>query len=127
MSADAHAAIAAANQKFMEAFKGQDAAGIAALYTQEGQLLPGNNDFVTGPANIEGFWRGAMDMGIKTVKLESLELELHGETAVEVGKYTLGAEGGQALDQGKYVVVWKNDGGAWKLHRDIWNSSMPAG
>ncbi len=66
-------------------------------------------------------------MGIKTARLETLELESHGETAVEVGKYTLGGGEGQTLDQGKYVVVWKNDGGAWKLHRDIWTSSLPAG
>jgi ketosteroid isomerase-like protein len=68
-----------------------------------------------------------MGMGIKTVKLETLELEVHGEAAVEVGTYTLGAEGGQTIDHGKYVVVWKNDAGSWRLHRDIWNSSMPAG
>jgi uncharacterized protein (TIGR02246 family) len=127
MTSDVHAAIAAANQKFMDAFARQDSAGIAALYTEAGQLLPGNSDFVTGKAAIEGFWQGAMDMGIKAVELEGVELDVHGETAVEVGKYTLGAEGGQTLDQGKYVVVWKNDGGDWKLHRDIWNSSMPAG
>ena len=127
MSSDAHAAIVAANQRFMESFAGQDAAGIAALYTQDGQLLPGNSDFVTGPAGIEKFWRGAMGMGIKTVRLESLELEVHGDAAVEVGKYTLGAEGGQTVDHGKYLVVWKHDGGHWRLHRDIWNSSMPAG
>lgn len=127
MPSDARAAIAAANQKFMQSFAQQDAGAIAALYTESGQLLPGNSDFVTGTAAIQGFWQGAMEMGIKAVKLEGVELEIHGETAVEVGKYTLGAEGGQTLDQGKYVVVWKNDGGDWRLHRDIWNSSMPAG
>ncbi len=127
MSSDAHAAIAAANRRFMDSFSQGDAAGIAALYTRDGQLLPGNSDFVTGIPAIEGFWKGAMDMGIKTANLESLELEVHGETAVEVGKYTLEAEGGQTLDHGKYVVVWRNDGGTWKLHRDIWNSSLPPG
>ena len=23
------------------------------------------------------------------------------------------------------MVIWKNDGGTWKLHRDIWNTSQP--
>jgi ketosteroid isomerase-like protein len=30
------------------------------------------------------------------------------------------------MDRGKYIVVWKDEGGKWKLHRDIWNSSLPA-
>jgi hypothetical protein len=28
------------------------------------------------------------------------------------------------IDEGKYVVVWKRVGGQWKLHRDIWTSSV---
>ncbi len=31
-----------------------------------------------------------------------------------------------ALDAGKFIVVWKQEAGQWKLHRDIFNSSMPA-
>jgi hypothetical protein len=30
------------------------------------------------------------------------------------------------LDNGKYVVIWKQKGDRWKLHPDIWNSSLPA-
>lgn len=126
MSSDVQAAIAAANQRFMETFARQDAASLARLYTGDAQLLPAHSDFVTGTSAIEQFWGGALEMGIRTAKLETVEVETLGETAVEVGKYTLGDDGGQTLDQGKYVVVWKNDGGAWKLHRDIWTSSMPA-
>jgi ketosteroid isomerase-like protein len=48
-----------------------------------------------------------------------------GDTAVEVGRYTLSGEGGQVLDTGKYVVIWKKEDDAWRYHRDIWNSSMP--
>ncbi|MCG6957208.1 MAG: hypothetical protein LJF04_14560 [Gemmatimonadetes bacterium] len=29
--------------------------------------------------------------------------------------------------RGKCVVIWKNEDGAWKLHRDIWTSSVPMG
>jgi uncharacterized protein (TIGR02246 family) len=110
----------------METFKRGDAPGVAALYTANGQLLPIHSEFVTGSEAIRNFWKGAMDMGIKEVKLETLEVEDHGDTAIEVGRYTLMLEGGQVADAGKYVVVWKNLGGAWKLHRDIWTTSQPA-
>ncbi len=119
-------AIVAANGNFMEAFNKGDAAGLAALYTAEGQLLPGNSDFVTGTQAIQEFWQGAMNMGIKSAKLETIEVEGMGKTAYEVGKYQLFAAGDQMLDQGKYIVIWKQVEGKWKLHRDIWNTSMPA-
>jgi hypothetical protein len=45
---------------------------------------------------------------------------------VEVGKYTLSVAGGQVVDRGKYVVIWKQEGDEWQWHRDIWNSSLPA-
>ena len=121
-----HEAIVAANGNFMEAFNSGDAAGVAAYYTTEGQLLPGNSDFVTGTQAIADFWQAVMDMGIKSAKLETIEVEGMGKMAYEVGKYQLFGEGGQMLDQGKYIVIWKQVEGVWKLHRDIWNTSMPA-
>jgi uncharacterized protein (TIGR02246 family) len=119
-------AIAAGNEKFMAVFGQGDAAGLAALYTEKGQILPPNGDFVTGKEAIRGFWQALFDMGIKEAKLEIVEVEGHGDTAIEVSKYTLKGEGGQVLDKGKYIVIWKQEEGQWKLHRDIFNSSMPA-
>ena len=124
-SENVRAEIVAANEAFMAAFGAGDAAGVAALYTARGQLLPPNMDTMAGQAAIQAFWQGAMDMGIRSAQLETAEVEGDGDTAVEVGKYTLCGEGGQVLDQGKYIVVWKRDGGQWKLHRDIFNSSLP--
>ena len=110
----------------MTNFANQDAAGMASLYTGNGQLLPANSDVVNGPSGIQAFWQGAFDMGLREAVLETVELEDHGATAVEVGKYTLKADGGSVADQGKYVVIWKHDSGRWKLHRDIWTTSRPA-
>ncbi len=117
-------AIAAGNEKFMETFNRGDAAGLAGLYTENGQLLPTGSDFVTGTVAIQTFWQGAMEMGIKTIRLETVEAERHGDTVVEIGKYTLNGEAGSVMDRGKYIVILKQEGGQWKLHRDIWNSSL---
>jgi len=119
-------AITTANENFMAVFNQGDAAGLAALYTENGQLLPSQSDFVTGRSAIQEFWQGAMDMGTKSVKLETVDVEGCGKTAYEVGKYTLFADGEQMIDKGKYIVIWKKEDGKWKLHRDIFNTSIPA-
>jgi len=117
--------IGAANDRFMAAFEEQDAAAVAALYTKKGQVLPPNSDFVTGREAIQAFWQGAMDMGLRRAELELGEVDGLGKTAVEVSRFTLYAEGDAVADKGKYMVVWKKKGGDWKLHRDVFNSSLP--
>jgi ketosteroid isomerase-like protein len=121
-----HDAISAANENFMTVFKKGDAAGMAVLYTGNAQVLPPNKDFVTGRQAIQALLQGWMDRGVKAFKLETVEAEGYGDTASEVGRYILEGEGGQVLGQGKYIVIWKQEEGQWKLHRDIFNSSMPA-
>lgn len=126
MSQEIRDAIVAANEKFMAAFGRGDAASIAAGYTESGQILPPNSDVIAGRQGIQTFWQGVMHMGLKGVKLETVEVEGHGSAASEVGRYTLRDQGGQVVDTGKYVVIWRQEAGQWKLHRDIWNSSRPA-
>ena len=118
--------IAAADDVFMATFKQGDAAGLAALYANDGQVLPPNGDFVSGQQAIQRFWQAIFDMGIKEAQLEIVEVEKQGDTAFEVSRFKLLGESGQVLDEGKYIVIWKRDQGQWKLHRDIFNSSLPA-
>jgi uncharacterized protein (TIGR02246 family) len=121
-----HDAVLEANELFMDRFNQGDAAGMAELYTEEGQVLPPNGDFLTGRPAIQALWQGVMDMGIKEVELEIVEVEGRDDTAFEVSTYKLLDENGQTLDHGKYIVIWKQEDGDWKLHRDIFNSSVPA-
>jgi ketosteroid isomerase-like protein len=120
------AAIEAANARFSSDFAKGDAVAVASHYTAAGQAFPPNGDVARGREAIARLWKGAMDAGVKSVKLVAVEVEAHGATAHEVGTYTLLGEGGKAIDNGKYIVIWKRDGGQWKIHRDIWNTSMPA-
>ncbi len=122
---DVRAALEAGNRKFEEAVSRGDGAALAALYTPEAQLLPAQSDFVTGTKAIGEFWQGVFDSGIKAATLTTVEVNSHGDTADEVGRYELRAADGEVLDKGKYVVIWKKEDGTWKLHRDIWNTSVP--
>jgi len=118
--------IAANDGDFVAAFGRGDAAGLASFYTEDGQLLPPNSDFIRGKEAVQAFWQAVLDMGIKGIKIDIVEVEGHGDTAIEVSTYEMHGDGGQVLDAGKFIVIWKRESGQWKLHRDIFNSSMPA-
>ncbi len=120
--------IAAENEAFLTAFAKGDATAMAMTYTEDGQALPPNGEVVTGREALAGLWQAVFGMGIVGATLETVELEQLGNHAYEVGKYTLKATDGSEVDRGKYVVIWQClPGGEWKWHRDIWNSSVPAG
>lgn len=120
---DMHSILRSANDNFESAFAQGNSARLADFYTDNAMLLPTEADFVKGKKAIGDFWQGAMDMGVKGIKLEILEVEQHGDSAIDIGMYTLYGKDDQILDKGKYLVVWKNEGGNWKLDRDMWNSS----
>src|SRR5262245_58778389 len=124
--ADLRAAIEANNKKWAEALGRGDAAGIAAHYTPTAQLLPANGNVLVGTQAMQKYWQDAITSGFKAVTLTTLEVESCGDTAYEVGKYTVPGEAGKVLDIGDYVVIWKRDKGQWKLHRDIWTTNRPA-
>jgi len=118
--------IEAGNKQWSTAFSTGDSAALAAMYTPNAQLLPMHTEIVSGREAIQQFWQGVMASGVKGAALTTLEVDEQGETAYEVGKYELRGEGNKVLDHGKYVVVWKREQGQWRLHRDIWNSTLPA-
>jgi uncharacterized protein (TIGR02246 family) len=125
-AASPKAAIEAANARFAADFAKGDATAVASHYTAGGQAFPPNGEVARGREAIAKLWKGAMDSGVKGVKLTAVEVEAQGDTAHEVGTYALLGEGGKTLDNGKYIVIWKREGGQWRIHRDIWNTSMPA-
>jgi uncharacterized protein (TIGR02246 family) len=117
--------IEAANAEFVTAWSKGDAAAVAALYTADGQLLPPNGDVVTGPEAIQTFWQGAMDAGIASATLTTIEAMAVDSLAYEVGNYALVGPDGTPIDEGKYIVIWHRTPDGWRLYRDIWNTSRP--
>jgi len=121
--------IAQTNEQFVEAYNRGDIAAVAALYTDDAVLMPPNSPMMRGRQAIQQFWEEARQMGLRDPTLRTIQLEERGDTAYEVGEYTLQIEmpGGELEnDKGKYVVVWKQTAdGSRKLAVDIWNTDSP--
>ncbi len=130
LSEEVRKAIGEGNVKFRRCVREGNAEALAALYTMDACLLPPNSGLIRGRKNIEGFWGGAISgLGLKDAVLTTVELHGTGDIVTEVGEYLLKIqpEGKTEMeDKGKYVVAWKHTPEGWKLHRDIWNTSLPA-
>ena len=123
-SSEIRQVVAEANRRFCAAVAGKDYAGIATFYTEQAKLVPPDAPIVSGRKAIEEFWRTmANAIGLSNLTLNTVDIEVDGDVADEIGEAVLTLESGQA--KAKYLVVWRRDhDGQWRLHRDIWN--MPS-
>ena len=120
-------AIESAAANWDRAFNAGDAAGLAALYTDDATLLPAGSDMVEGSEAIREFWAGFIAEAPEgaIIDLETVDVHGAGNLAYEVGTFSVTA-GGEPIDAGKYVVVWRHEpDGSWKLFVDIWNRNEP--
>ena len=119
--------IATRSETFEAAFNSGDAAAVAAHYTTDAVLLAPDTARIDGREAVQGLWQSFVDAGVTDLQLTTVNLDDLGDTANEIGTYTLTApdgNGGTVQAGGKYIVVWKtDDSGVWHLHWDIWNST----
>jgi uncharacterized protein (TIGR02246 family) len=109
---------------WQSAFDNRDSAALAAIYAEDGTLMPPNSNTVIGRAAIEAFWADFQASGIGG-EIKDTEVYAHGEDGYTVGAYTISDAGSATIDEGKYVVIWRHVDGKWQMHRDIWNSNLP--
>jgi uncharacterized protein (TIGR02246 family) len=116
--------------RWLQLVKAKDAAGIAALYAEDGTVMPPNAPIGKGRAAIQQTWASMMrtpgfDL---TFVPEQIIVSSSGDMALDRGTYRLAVapDGAAQTDTGKYVVVWRKIGSEWKAAADIFNSDLPA-
>ena len=114
-----------ANAMWMDAIAQKNVDAVAALYTDDALLLPPNMGAIQGKEGVRNFFSGAMESGIKKIRLVTEEVDGEDEIAIEKGTYEMMVDGDVVVDQGKYLVHWKKRDGKWMFHRDMFNSNRP--
>ena len=115
--------------RWLQLVKAKDAAGIAALYAEDGAVMPANAPIGKGRAAIQQTWASLMQTpGFSlTFTPEQIAVSASGDMALDRGTYSLtfARDGTAKTDTGKYVVVWRKIGSEWKAAADIFNSDLP--
>ena len=111
-------------QEFAAAFNNRDAAKVASFYAEDGVLMPPNRPMVKGRANIEMDFKKAFAEGITSLQLRPTESAAAGNQAFEAGTLSFAMTNGGAVT-GKYLIVFKREGGIWKIAYDSFNSDQP--
>ena len=113
-----------ASDAWIKAYQSHDPAAVAATYSEDGMLLPPDAEPIGGREAITTFWKGLIDTGA-AVQLDNQEIKAHDDLGYRMGFYKIFASDGAVLDKGKYIEIWVRKDGKWRLHRDIWNTSLP--
>ena len=119
------AQIDANNAAWAAAANRGDAAGVAAMYTENATMLPPGMEMQKGRAAIEKTVAAIGGSGVRNFALTAVDVAQVGpDTAREIGRFTAEAPAPKkkwVTLSGKYVVIWKQVAGKWLLDVDIWN------
>jgi ketosteroid isomerase-like protein len=105
---------------FMKAFPGGDSATIVSLYSSDAKIFPPNmpTTDAKGMGGISKFFATMKPSGFEIKNSEMVALGGH---IMTTGTWTMSI-GGKQADNGKFIAIWKQEGGQWKMYRDTWSS-----
>ena len=111
------------------ALNASDAAGWTATFAEDAVQLPPIGPINTGIAAIGAFNERFLAMfTVSSFNLTPMDLQVHGDVAIEHGEYTIvltpqGAPAGMS-DSGKYITTYRRtEEGVWLISRDGWTST----
>jgi uncharacterized protein (TIGR02246 family) len=120
------ASIQQSNLKFMNAFEEGDSLGVANCFMKNGVIMMDGVPSVEGREAITHFFSQVMANGVTKYDLETKNIWGDSSILVEEGVYTLTGKEKKEAGKGKYIVLWKQESGNWKMFRDIWARDFPS-
>ena len=116
-------AIRQASTALESSFNAKDVDKILALYTDNAVFMPPNKPLLRGRGPLKSFYDGLLNGGSKDLKVTPTDVAGHGPLAYESGSYSM--INGTVPDRGKYLFIFRNMGGNWKIEYTSWSSDLP--
>lgn len=120
------ASIQQSNLRFMSAFNDKDSVEVANCFMKKGVILIDGFPSIEGREAITHFFSQVMANGVSKYELETKNIWGDSSILVEEGVYKLTGKEKKEVGKGKYIVLWKQEAGNWKMFRDIWANDFPS-
>ncbi len=114
--------IVAMNESYSERFMTNDTAYYISRYCKNAEIYcPGVVAVKGRDSIINFFYQNGTN---KEAKIELPIGNVYGnnDLVIEEGTYNFPDGKGGNFDKGKFIAIWKEEDGKWKLFREIWNS-----
>lgn len=110
------------NESYSQRFMTNDTAYYISRYCRDAQVYsPGVPAVVGRDSIINFFYQNGTNKEAK-IELPAGNIYGNGELVVEEGTYNFPDGKGGSFDKGKFIALWKQEDGQWKLYREIWNT-----
>lgn len=122
------AAVRRLTQEWILACNTRQLEELIELYAPDALVLRSNLPPIRGAAAVREFFFASLEAGLGEVALDPLRVEVSGDLAHEVGRYSAlvpGTVGKRREERGKYLWVFaRQASGDWKLVAECWCSDL---
>lgn len=115
------------NRSYSKRFTTNDTAYYNMRYCKDAAVYSPGMPAVMGRDSIISFFYQNGNNSEATIELPTGSIYGNAELVVEEGNYNFPDGKGGSLDKGKFIALWKQEDGKWKLYREIWNTDMAPG
>jgi uncharacterized protein (TIGR02246 family) len=128
---DDETAVARTTAALLDAVNASDLAGVLAVWSDDGVLMPPHHPSVRGRVEIERYFRQLFERTRLTFSFTASQIHVSENVAFERVEYAASARpvqgGAEIQDVGKGLHVYRRQSsGSWRLAMDIWNSDIRA-
>lgn len=109
--------------QFTQAHITGDTAFLNSIFAQGAKIFPPGAELVTGAKAISVINAEYVSYGIKEFREEAFAFYGNEKYLIEEGNYTMVYGEDKITEEGKYLNVWKNENGEWKMYSNIWNTN----
>jgi ketosteroid isomerase-like protein len=116
--------IAEMNKSYSQRFMTNDTAYYNQRYCKDAAVYsPGLPAVLGRDSIISFFYQNGTN---KDAKIDLPPGNIYGDAGliVEEGLYDFPDGKGGSFDKGKFIAIWKQEEGKWKLYREIWNTDV---